>query len=282
MLDLLAFADCKFHYIPVPCGKCIACRVNRSEVLAGEIQREYELSVKSGLNCFFVTLTYSDDYLPEGGSLVVKDVQNFNKRIRKYVSQYRFFACGEYGSKRGRPHYHLCCFVNASENEFMEALGKSWTFGFYDCKLMHRNSPKYISKYVVKFDSREFPDKVKPFILRSQHFGMPRTEEDRKKFIEESISSIRSSRENDTPATYRDILGVRHPYSRKLISQAFTDKEKCENSFNGYFDDYIRRLYVKSGSTLPFEDFRISYILDQEENQDLYFFKQQFYKKFRK
>lgn len=51
---------------------------------------------------------------PLGVSLTLrpKHLQDFIKRLRWYVSdrygqQVRFYACGEYGSKTARPHYHL-------------------------------------------------------------------------------------------------------------------------------------------------------------------------------
>jgi len=59
----------------------------------------------------FLTLTYNDEHLPEGGTLVKRDLQLFMKRLRKeYGEGIRFFACGEYGDRNLRPHYHLILF----------------------------------------------------------------------------------------------------------------------------------------------------------------------------
>jgi len=91
-------------------------------------------------NCV-ITLTYDDQHLPPGGTLIKKDFQVFMKSLRhKYVPkcpfeentkerdkwlikhQIRFYHCGEYGeveedinkpqteSRLGRPHYHACIF----------------------------------------------------------------------------------------------------------------------------------------------------------------------------
>lgn len=54
----------------------------------------------------FVTLTYAEAP-PE---LKPADLRNFMKRLRKLVPSVRYFACGEYGSEKGRPHYHLILF----------------------------------------------------------------------------------------------------------------------------------------------------------------------------
>jgi hypothetical protein len=63
----------------------------------------------------FITLTYSDEHLPEDGSLNPEHLTRFWKRLRKNESAdkkdwIRYFACGEYGEKRGRPHYHAMVF----------------------------------------------------------------------------------------------------------------------------------------------------------------------------
>ncbi|UPW40815.1 replication initiator protein [Sigmofec virus UA08Rod_6727] len=56
-----------------------------------------------------VTLTYNDQHLPAHGWLCKRDLQLFFKRVRK-VYKIRYFACGEYGSKGQRPHYHVIIF----------------------------------------------------------------------------------------------------------------------------------------------------------------------------
>ena len=60
-------------------------------------------------NCF-ITLTYSDENLPPGGSLDVSHFQKFCKRLRKTGATFRYFHCGEYGDETHRPHYHAAIF----------------------------------------------------------------------------------------------------------------------------------------------------------------------------
>jgi len=64
---------------------------------------------------FFATLTYNDEFLPPGGSLCLRDVQLFMKRLRKAKlsnvnNPVRFFLAGEYGEENRRPHYHALLF----------------------------------------------------------------------------------------------------------------------------------------------------------------------------
>ena len=55
----------KFDVVPVPCGKCIECLKARQNAL---VSRALEESQKRG-SFVFLTLTYSDEYLPIAQSL---------------------------------------------------------------------------------------------------------------------------------------------------------------------------------------------------------------------
>ena len=93
--------------VTVPCGQCIGCRLERSRQWAIRCYHEASMYERNS----FVTLTYDDESLPLGGTLVFRDFQLFMKRLRKqYGAGIRFYACGEYGEKFGRPHYHVCLF----------------------------------------------------------------------------------------------------------------------------------------------------------------------------
>lgn len=115
----------------IPCGKCIQCRLAYSRDWANRCMAE----LKTSPNAVFVTLTYDTQHLQfapfvdiDTGEcstrpvLVPKDLQKFFKRMREYCRSelnhtgIRFFACGEYGDKGQRPHYHAIIFnVPSSE-----------------------------------------------------------------------------------------------------------------------------------------------------------------------
>lgn len=89
--------------VTIACGQCIGCRLDRSAQWATRLTHEAQLHEKK---CF-LTLTYEDSQVPQGGTLVKRDFQNFMKRLRKNcTSRIRFFHCGEYGETTRRPHYH--------------------------------------------------------------------------------------------------------------------------------------------------------------------------------
>jgi hypothetical protein len=60
----------------------------------------------------FLTLTYDDKHLPDGGTLYKPHIQAFIKRLRHYFPDRHlsYYACGEYGERTQRAHYHLCLF----------------------------------------------------------------------------------------------------------------------------------------------------------------------------
>lgn len=133
---------------PVPCGKCFACQSNR--------RKDYFMRVKyemlHSLYSLTLTLTYDDEHLPERvGYHFVSDplspfysdvpdywyhpidvdhVQRFIKRLRKRYT-FRYFGVGEYGSKRGRPHYHMILFFNDQYDwrKFKIDVYREWWYG---------------------------------------------------------------------------------------------------------------------------------------------------------
>lgn len=63
----------------------------------------------------FVTLTYREEELTwaqDRPTLVPSDLRNWLKRFRKAMqpSSVRFYAAGEYGDRKERPHYHVVLF----------------------------------------------------------------------------------------------------------------------------------------------------------------------------
>lgn len=90
------------------CNECVGCRLEKARQWAMRCTDEAALYSR---NCF-ITLTYSDKFLPLNRSLDKRVFQLFMKRLRKFVGgeMIRYFACGEYGPLHGRPHYHALLF----------------------------------------------------------------------------------------------------------------------------------------------------------------------------
>ena len=101
-----------FNPMTIPCGKCTGCRTEYSRQWAMRITHEASLWK---LRNTFITLTYNDNWLPTHNTLIKRDFTLFMKRLRKKrksnkANPIRFYMCGEYGEKQGRPHYHAILF----------------------------------------------------------------------------------------------------------------------------------------------------------------------------
>lgn len=115
-------------------------------------------------NCF-LTLTYSPENLPEGGTLVPSHFQKFLKRLRKsiYPRRISYFHCGEYGDDLGRPHYHALIFgYDFPDKKFhkksksghstfsSEILDRLWGLGHCNIGDLNFETAAYTARYCVK------------------------------------------------------------------------------------------------------------------------------------
>lgn len=150
-----------------PCGSCIPCRLNRK----AEWSLRMQLEARCHEFAYFATLTYADEFLPEGKSLwkphVPQFLNRFRARLRDRVrgARVRFSGCGEYGTQGLRPHYHLMLFLGETElgdlspwrrsesGELMyrsTLLEQSWGMGQCELGSVTPQSCDYVAGYVVK------------------------------------------------------------------------------------------------------------------------------------
>ena len=111
----------------------------------------------------FVTLTYSDKFVPDDYSLNYKHFQDFMKRLRKRLGSVRYYMCGEYGEDFGRPHFHAllfgCDFYDkvlwsttpaGSKIYRSRTLEELWPNGYSSIGDVTFESAGYVSRYVMK------------------------------------------------------------------------------------------------------------------------------------
>ncbi len=94
----------------LPCHKCRDCRANRHSDLIGRCLAE---QCTSSLT-LAVTLTYRG-FGPETAVLHYRHVQLFFKKLRKARYKVRYICAGEYGSKKGRAHWHVVLFFRGKK-----------------------------------------------------------------------------------------------------------------------------------------------------------------------
>lgn len=167
--------------IPVPCGKCPPCKVRHVNEWVFRIMWEEENNATSS---HFITLTYDTLHVPisNHGFLTLRksDLQKFFKRLRKNtgIKGIKYYACGEYGTKTNRPHYHAIVFNCPSPDAYADA----WSIdgvqlGGVDVGSVSTDSIAYCLKYIDKdsFRAKRYrhnrDDREKEFPLMSQGLG---------------------------------------------------------------------------------------------------------------
>lgn len=192
----------------VPCGKCPLCSRNKINAWSFRINKEIEISE----NPLFITLTIDDDNISNrrtkyDRSLCKSDLQLFLKRLRsKYediclsewvirnpqrkpvnrksynellkelrvsiISPLKYYAVGEYGTKRGRPHYHLIL-LNLPV-KYQKLITETWKLGFDYTLPLEEAGIKYVLKYISKdsLKTKKLPEGFqKEFSLMSKGLG---------------------------------------------------------------------------------------------------------------
>lgn len=161
--------------VRVPCGRCLFCRM--------EQRREWALrcwlEAQEHDNNQFITLTYDDKHLPDLGvskaelSRFMHTLREYFRRERKH-SGIRFFACGEYGEKNFRAHYHVLLFncppfgdekfykKNKQKQSLYKSrlLDKLWGKGGCVIGAVTRQSCDYVAKHQLKSYGVKLPERL--------------------------------------------------------------------------------------------------------------------------
>lgn len=144
------------------CGQCNPCRLKKRREWTHRIMLE---AAGQTDNCF-VTLTYSDENIPQDASLEPKHLQDWFKRFRKAIepNRVRYFACGEYGDETQRPHYHVilfgypnCSYTRSTYSKYRlnccptcDLIRDTWGKGHILLGELTIQSARYCAGYVLK------------------------------------------------------------------------------------------------------------------------------------
>lgn len=210
------------------CGRCVGCRLDRARDWSLRCRDEAQMHEYS----IFVTLTYDDKNVPL--TLEPSDLSGFVKRLRGRLGSFRFFGCGEYGDRFGRPHYHALLFgasVSRDERAGGETyrshdVASAWTMGSHLVGAVTPASAAYCAGYVAKKfgipdrgeercvvdpESGDLVPWQRPFARMSNRpgIGVPYLE----RYGTELLRgfAVRDGRKVPLPRYYRDWLSERHP-----------------------------------------------------------------------
>lgn len=225
------------------CGQCLSCRINRKRTWTGRIILESLAYPASS----FVTLTYDEKALPEGNTLSNEHWREFTKDIG-----FRYFGCGEYGSRLGRPHYHLCLFgleVSAAEAFCLAR----WPYGFVSARPFAFEHAAYTAAYTVKKmtrvgDPRLSPGQIPEFARMSRRpgIGVPGIAPyERWLTTREGAAYLAESR--DVPAVIKVGRSV-YPMGRTLVSRL---RASCDIPSDDVVRNERRRARFRAEKSIP-------------------------------
>ncbi|MDR2964472.1 MAG: hypothetical protein LBU88_01710 [Treponema sp.] len=222
----------------------MACRIRQTGEWTLRVMHELHGTVGS-----FITLTYSKENLPEGGTLVKRDLQLFIKRLRKYIGKQKikFIASGEYGeSETKRPHYHIitigwrhdpkATYKVAYGQRASKEIEKLWLYGNNTIGSADRDAVQYTVGYIRKklngeMAETEYSGKLAPFQLQSQGIGL--------NYAKEHIETVVSERGFTNKGKH---VGLPRYYWKKLIKEGspeeFYLKQAAEKSRSEKLDYY--------------------------------------------
>lgn len=206
--------------LALPCGKCIGCKTAKATEWAERCSHE----AKKYTNNTFITLTYEDNYLPNEGWLDADEFTRFLKRLRKRAEYdrnivcdsrfgIRYFACGEYGEKTARPHYHAILFnadfadkqrvgKNLYHSDILRSL---WPYGHNRVGDASPAAASYIAQYALKKQGDGSTDadgvwKPAPFLRMSRNLGKDWLEQNQQDL--EKGFFVRDGKPRKIPRTY--------------------------------------------------------------------------------
>lgn len=208
--------------VPVPCGRCPSCLARRVAIWSARLQ----IHARDFAEQHFVTLDYAHPALDDKGrmTLVKKHLQHFFKRLRKSMKGARlaYYAVGEYGTLRWRPHYHAIIFGATAEQiqhawESYDDPTNTYVTGRVHLGKVAGASIAYTLKYMNK--GKRVPqyhgdNRLPEFAIMSKHIG--------DRFLS---SGAEHTRRNSIPYMVRE-GGVKVPLPRHWREKIFTRSQR--------------------------------------------------------
>lgn len=271
-----------YKYQLIPCRNCIGCRLDYSRQWAN---RGY-LEAKYHKNNYFITLTYDEEHIPIPKEITTKNgitftnEENWNgclepKHIEKFLHDLRqriklkygdykikYMACGEYGDKGARPHYHLIIFglelpietfykpriINNETYWQNTEIEKCWKHGISNITEASWNNIAYTARYITKKINGKDSDetyasigKIKEFFRVSKGIGKQYFEDNIERITKTgnvTIKNTNGAQNTSVPHYYLDLLGKTNEEAVRLLQEKrrriAKNREKALRRTHGY------------------------------------------------
>lgn len=243
----------------VACRECWQCKERRIDDWVGRNIAESKTAKASHV----VTLTYGEDRSVGGidhlraSVLTYSDVQKYFKYLRVEGFPVRYFAVGEYGSKKGRAHWHVILYwqkavpAHSLRENFTE---KHWTHGLSYWDGASAEAVRYACKYLQKAPDDEHLQGFGPMPSKKPPLGDAYFRELASRYVEAGIAP------QDAFYSFPDVRrvpkGSRGGSAKELMKQAkpiqFHMRDKTAENFCRYFVESWREKYQDEPPQSPF------------------------------
>lgn len=231
----------------VPCGKCVQCLKRRQNSWAFRLQEQSKISTSA---CF-LTLTYEETPKSFNGhsTLLKSDLQKFIKKLRKKtLNNIKYYACGEYGTKSKRPHYHAIMFNLPSRMYENNTILETWNKGHVVIAPCNTSTIMYVTKYLQKgsFQAEaDHDDRIPEFSLMSKKLGAnyltPQMVKHHKEQLKNYVT-LSGGIKTSMPRYYQD--KIFNKSEKKILNEIATQQR--ETDFQKMFDDsFVNELEYK-------------------------------------
>lgn len=249
----------------VACRYCWQCKENRVNDLVGRCIAESRYAEKT----YAVTLTYAKEAGVNAVTLIYKDIQVFLKRLRRRYGKVRYICAGEYGTEKGRAHWHIGLFFyekdpkpqNMPQLRFGEKLPPNeyrvdwepWEHGFsyFQEPQFDGGDFRYLMKYAIKDQDLDSSDRKLSMSKKpplGHHFMMDLA----KRHVDEAV----------IPRSFKyKIAGVRKNNGKEKI---FMMQGKTRENFMAAF----KKGWIQKYGKEPFSEFFEQW---DEKNYDYYY-----------
>lgn len=218
------------EYVEVPCGRCVGCL--KSQQFAFSMRLQFELASHPPNSSLFVTLTFDDENLSIFRDDLNKPVLRFLDLIRKkYGKQVRHWFVCEFGTLKGRPHYHGILFNCPPDlvNSFTDKVGyhrvisETWKYGITFTGFVTEATCKYVAKYVSKSLNGK---NVRPRLISSVGLGLS--------YLKENAVLHKDANGNCSPLVV--VGGKPMALPRYYFNKIFTQTDKQNMVLDRYLD----------------------------------------------
>lgn len=272
------FRVIKGEWIPLPCGRCPPCKKRRIDGWVFRLLQEE----KRSSSAHFITLTYEPKFVPisPNGHMTLdkKAFPLFMKRLRKLVFAHgvrmyaddtlctdlvptlKYYACGEYGTEKSRPHYHAIVFNVPDDEMFYQA----WTvngeaLGDVHVGQVSSDSIAYCTGYINKGQGstpRRNDDRVPEFSLMSKGLGSNYVTDEIKQYHLADLNRNFLTKDGgdiiSLPRYYRDRIyndderSVQQGLAQVAVGKSNSEQYQLFLTRYGHIDGYTYDMYLEA------------------------------------